>query len=330
MSSANRYAYVPRIDISPLYGGDMDAKISVAKQIDKACRGVGFFLAANHGIDVKAALDEAARFHKRITDEEKMTLAIRAYNKKNVKQIRNGYSLPREDTKLQQNFCFLNPEFTEDHPAIRDNLPGHEVNVWPSETRHAGFRKFQEEYYRSVFDMSMAMLRAISLALGKEENYFEKYITSKGTLSSVVLIRYPFLENYPPVQVAKDGTKLGFGAHRDVSLLTVLLQSDVQNLQVETPDGYLDIPSSADCFIVNAGSYMDYLTSGYYTTPVHRVKFVNAERLSLPFFLNMDYQSKPQPFVPHDQKGELAKAPWQYGTYLEDELLALIESNGQT
>lgn len=330
MNKVTKYADVPIIDVSPLFSGEIEKKKQVASQIDEACRGSGFFFVKNHGIDLQSLLDVTSRFHATISDKERYELAIAAHNKDNAKQIRNGYSPPVQDKKPFENFCFLNPEFTVDHPAIKTGLAGHEVNVWPDESKYIGFREFQEAYYKSVFELSMKILQGFALALGKEESFFESHATASGTLSSVVLIRYPYLENYPPVQVASDGTKVSLGSHKDVSLITVLFQSNVQNLQVETGEGYLDIPASGDCFLVNAGSYMDYLTNGYYRTPVHRVKFANAERLSIPFFLNLNYESAIAPFVPHDLKMPSKNAPLKYGEYLQRDLRVLIQSVGQT
>ena len=330
MENHHSYANVPIIDISPLSTGDLNAKMEVAKQIDEACQDSGFFYAANHGLDLQGFVDVTTKFHQTITDEEKNQLSIAAYNADNVKQIRNGYSPPVKGKKPQENLCFLNPSFTEDHPAIKANLPGHEVNVWPDDSKHPGFREYQESYYRKVFDLSVNLLRGFALALGRSECFFDDHITKDGTLSSVVLIRYPYLANYPPVEVASDGTNLGFGSHKDVSLITVLFQSNVQNLQVETPEGYKDIPSSRDCFLVNVGSYMDYITNGYYKAPVHRVKFVNAERLSLPFFVNLDYDGEISPFIPHNEDVKSENTRLKYGQYLQQELLTLIDSNGQT
>lgn len=39
---------------------------------------------------------------------------------------------------------------------------------------------------------------------------------------------------------------------------------DVANLQVDTPDGYIDIESSDDKFLVNCGLYIEKITNGYY------------------------------------------------------------------
>ncbi|KAL5355071.1 hypothetical protein BJX96DRAFT_1623 [Aspergillus floccosus] len=325
-------ANVPRIDVSPLFGNDLEKKMEVAKAIDAASRDTGFFYAVGHGIDVARLSASTENFHMSITEEEKWQLAIRAYNKDHQKQIRSGYYLPIAGKKAVESFCYLNPSFDRDHPRIANETPLHEVNVWPDEAKHPGFRDFAETYYWDVFQLSHALLRGYALALGKEEDFFAKHFRREDTLSSVVLIRYPYLEDYPApaIKTADDGTKLSFEWHEDVSVITVLYQSDVQNLQVQTPQGWLDIEPDDTGYLVNCGSYMAHVTNNHYPAPIHRVKWVNAERQSLPFFVNLGYDDTVEPWDPANPEGRPAQEPLSYGEYLQGGLVGLIKKNGQT
>lgn len=331
MASAPK-ANVPKIDVSPLFGDNIEEKMKVARAIDAASRDTGFFYAVNHGIDVNRLSQKTKEFHMSITDQEKWDLAIRAYNKEHQDQIRAGYYLPIPNKKAVESFCYLNPNFKPNHPRIQSKTPTHEVNVWPDETKHPGFREFAEQYYWDVFELSTALLRGYALALGKEEDFFTRHFKKDDTLASVVLIRYPFLDPYPPaaIKTAADGTKLSFEWHEDVSLLTVLYQSNVPNLQVETPQGYLDIEADDTAYLVNCGSYMAHITNNYYPAPIHRVKWVNKERQSLPFFVNLGFYETVQPWDPRNPDGETNKKPISYGQYLHHGLLDLINKNGQT
>lgn len=96
------------------------------------------------------------------------------------------------------------------------------------------------------------------------------------------------------------------------------------------PDGFKDIPSSDDCFLVNAGGYMARITNNYYEAPIHRVKWVNAERLSLPFFVMLGFDSTIQPFVPHKPEEKSKMTPLSYGDYFYKARVDLVVSNGQT
>ncbi|AEW98054.1 MULTISPECIES: 2OG-Fe(II) oxygenase family protein [Streptomycetaceae] len=322
-------AHVPTIDISPLSGSDADAKSRVAREIHDACRGSGFFYASHHGVDVQLLQDVVNEFHRTMTDQEKYDLAIHAYNKANP-HIRNGYYMAVKGKKAVESFCYLNPAFTDDHPMIKAGTPLHEVNRWPDEERHPRFRSFCESYYRQMLRLSTVIMRGLALALGKPEHFFDAALAEADTLSSVSLIRYPYLEDYPPVKTGPDGTKLSFEDHLDVSMITVLFQTEVQNLQVETVDGWRDLPTSGEDFLVNCGTYLGHVTNDYFPAPNHRVKFVNAERLSLPFFLNAGHHAVIDPFVPEGAAEPVKNAPLPYGEYLQHGLRALIVKNGQT
>jgi len=325
----SRPAPVPIIDIAALADNDPAAEKDIARQIDAACRGSGFFYVANHGIDVQALQSVTTQFHQRISAAEKWELAINAYNPNNPRH-RNGYYMAVPGKKANESFCYLNSSFKEDHPMIKARLPTHEVNIWPDEDKHPGLRKFYEEYYWSVFNLSAVLLREFAIALGRTDSLFDPYFRMQDTLSAVSLIRYPYLEDYPPVKTGPDGVKLSFEHHQDVSLITVLYQTPVPNLQVEMAGEYFDIPTSADCLLVNCGTFMAHLTNNYYHAPVHRVKFINAERLSIPFFANLSYGAAIAPFVPHQTDAGGANTPLSYGEYLQHGLCRLIDANGQT
>nr|Q48739.1 RecName: Full=Isopenicillin N synthase; Short=IPNS [Lysobacter lactamgenus]CAA39983.1 isopenicillin N synthase [Lysobacter lactamgenus] len=325
----NRHADVPVIDISGLSGNDMDVKKDIAARIDRACRGSGFFYAANHGVDLAALQKFTTDWHMAMSPEEKWELAIRAYNPANPRN-RNGYYMAVEGKKANESFCYLNPSFDADHATIKAGLPSHEVNIWPDEARHPGMRRFYEAYFSDVFDVAAVILRGFAIALGREESFFERHFSMDDTLSAVSLIRYPFLENYPPLKLGPDGEKLSFEHHQDVSLITVLYQTAIPNLQVETAEGYLDIPVSDEHFLVNCGTYMAHITNGYYPAPVHRVKYINAERLSIPFFANLSHASAIDPFAPPPYAPARGNPTVSYGDYLQHGLLDLIRANGQT
>lgn len=96
---------VPTIDISPLFGTNVQEKLKVAEKIDRACKGSGFFFASNHGVDTLDDLVKTTRkFHQSLSEKEKWDLAIVAYNKDNTTQKRNGYYLPIEGKKAVESY----------------------------------------------------------------------------------------------------------------------------------------------------------------------------------------------------------------------------------
>jgi isopenicillin-N synthase len=63
---------------------------------------------------------------------------------------------------------------------------------------------------------------------------------------------------------------------------------------------------------------------------MHRVAFINAERLSIPFFAHFGYNSVIEPFTPHDPQGIRANELLPYSQYLQSGLHELIVTKGQT
>lgn len=324
----SQLAEVHTINMSPLSSGTQLAKRRVADEIDCACRNSGFFYVAGHGINVCRLQETVEQFHHRISSDEKRRIAIHAYNDTNP-HVRNGYYMAIPGKKAVESFCYLNPSFTPDHPRIVACTPMHEVNLWPDEAAHSGFRAYCEGYFSEMLQMSRILLRGFALALGHDESYFDAHVTPEDTLSAVSMIRYPRLEHYPPVKTGPDGQLLSFEDHRDVSIITVLFQTPVPNLQVETAAGWLDLPVSADNFLVNCGTFMDHLTHGYYSAPNHRVKFINAARLSVPFFVHAGHNSWMEPFHPRMECAGGHKTI-AYGEFLQQGLETLIVKNGQT
>lgn len=319
--------------MSPLFGSDLVAKKKVAKEIDAACRDTGFFFAKNHKIDcLKEFFDIVDHFHKNITDEERWKMAIAAYDPSHKDHLLTGYYLPIEGKKTVQSFYLQNPSFNPEHPLIKANSPLHEINIWPDEAKYPGFRKFIEGYYWKAFHFSSVLLRAFALAMGKEERFFDQFFKREDTMSSMRLIRYPFIDPYPPgaIKTAADGELLSFETHTDVSLLTVLYQPQVANLQVDTPEGYKNIPASDDCFLVNGGLFLQRISNDYYKAPLHRVRYVNAERLSLPFFVHLAWDSVIEGSSPDNPSAPPAYPTLSYGHFFQEERQVLIKKNGQT
>ena len=84
---------IPVINIEPLFGNDIEAKMNVARQIDEVCRVSGFFQIKNHGIStqsLEALTSKTFDFFKKLTTEQKMSMASKKLNSSNSHLYR-GY-----------------------------------------------------------------------------------------------------------------------------------------------------------------------------------------------------------------------------------------------
>src|SRR6185312_16336069 len=69
---------LPVINVAPLLSRDADARVQTSREIERACRDLGFFYAIGHGVgaDTLAALDAASRRFFALPEARKMEIAM--------------------------------------------------------------------------------------------------------------------------------------------------------------------------------------------------------------------------------------------------------------
>lgn len=308
--------YIPTIDISALYGDNLEAKLEVGKQIDAVCRKSGFFQIKNHHIKYLDKLtSEALRFFHTLSIDQKMALAAKKFNPHNSHTYR-GYFPAKVNGK--EGFDIGNPNLNEEHEVVKENLPMNEISVWPDESLIPKFREFFTQYYADVTDLARVLLRGFAIAAGKEEHFFDDKLKHHDCMSTVRLNYYPFLEDIEAVEIAPDGTRLGCETHRDGSLITILFQP-IEGLQVEDDEvGWIDVEPSYTNFVINTGGCMSRWTNNVYQAANHRVKFINAERVSVPYFTEPHYNCVVESFTPHKPDEKPLHEPIKYGVYIAE------------
>lgn len=304
------------IDIDALFGSDLIQKLQVSKKIDNICRKHGFFQITNHRIDnIKSLSGQALRFFKTLTQEQKMELASNRFNHTSSNKYR-GYFPSTINGK--EGFDIGNPFLNPDQ--IKVDHMFNELSVWPSEELLPNFKNYFQKFYTEMVYLTQVLLRGFALAAGKEENFFQDKIKIDDTMSTLRLNFYPFLDNIDAVEIAEDGTRLGCETHQDGSLLTILYQP-IEGLQVEDDtNGWIDVPPSDSNFVINTGKLMSRWTNGVFKAANHRVKFVNKERVSVPFFAEPYFDCSIESFTPKNSDILIEYQNIIYGNYL-------VESN---
>ena len=306
---------IQTIDIGPLFTSDITAKLNVARQIDAVCRGTGFFVISNHGIDnLDGLTQEAFRFFKGQTTEQKLKLAPNKWNPANKNTYR-GYFPSSVNGK--EGLDIGNPGFNSEHELVKKQYPMHDVLIWPDEDLLPGFRQYCENLFEKMTNLARAVLSGFALAAGKEETFFNDKVKTEDCLSTLRLNYYPFLDNIEAVEVSKDGTRLGCETHRDGSLITILYQP-IKGLQIENGDGWIDVQPSNANFVVNTGLCMNRWTNGVYQAANHRVKHVNVERISVPYFAEPRFDCVINSFTPQKPDEQSKYEPIKYGDYITE------------
>jgi isopenicillin N synthase-like dioxygenase len=153
-------------------------------------------------------------------------------------------------------------------------------NQWPAalpELRAAVIR-----WQAAAEQVLIRVLRALAVTLGQPADALEP-LYGNDPHYLVKLIRYPGVAAESDARHAA----LGVGAHKDSELLTLLLQDGQGGLQVETAQGWIDVPPRPGTFVINIGELLELASDGYLRATMHRVVAPPAgvDRLSAAFFL---------------------------------------------
>jgi len=285
---------LPVIDISPLRSSSLDERSSVADDLGKACREVGFFYAAGHGISdaTMHGVFEASRqfFDLDIAAKRGMAMS-RVGNNRGYVEFEHERLDPNAPPDRKETFN-IGLELQPDDPETTRPFRG--INAWPD---LPGFRQIMLDYYQACHRLGCLIHRGFSLDLGLPELFFEDKLDAP--IASLRLLRYP-------AAVDLASASPGAGEHTDYGNLTILAVDGVAGLQVQRRDGvWLDAPHIPGSFVCNIGDCLMRWSNDVYVSTPHRVTIPRQERYSIAFFLDPNPDA---PVVPVGLKaGEIAK-----------------------
>lgn len=155
---------IPLIDIGPSLSGSKAARESVAAQIGKACREIGFFQITNHGVSQQAQdgiLEQARRFFHELPLAKKKELHIdnsrlfRGWEPSDVSNVNpDDWNKTGKETKEAFNWGYepkLDPTGGDGKYVELDLVKYPDgANVWPSEQDLPGFFEKIREYHGQV------------------------------------------------------------------------------------------------------------------------------------------------------------------------------------
>jgi isopenicillin N synthase-like dioxygenase len=274
---------IPTIDVSALFGTNLIARDAVVQALGAAAEADGFALVVGHGIDFATCaggFDAGRRFFE-LPDAYKRSIREKRSNR--------GYQ-PMYDNLRADGQPSAQEGYTIGHPAPPTDpallaLPFHSTTPWPPLD---DFREPLEALYWALFGLGRRLLGALASHLGAPTDFFE------GAL--VDTYSHLRINHYPPQEIVAHVTDEGVFAHRDESLLTLLLQDENSGLQVGRGDVWIPVAPDPRAVVVNVGKMLRHWSGGRYNAALHRV--VNRsgrDRYSIPLFMHPGYHTVVDP-----------------------------------
>lgn len=268
---------LPVLDLSLLDQGP-DAAARFRDELRAATHDVGFFYLTGTGVSpaLEASLLAAAKDFFALPEADKLAIEnVTSPHFRGYTRVGGERTQGRVDWREQIDIGPEREAITDPDGPGYDRLIG--PNLWPA--AQPELKEVVTEWHDHLTGVARKLLRAWALALGAEEQYFDRHFGDPQTL--IKIVRYPGKDDPTPQQ--------GVGAHKDSGVLTLLwVEPGKGGLQVERDGEWVDAPPVSGAFVVNIGELLEYATQGYLRATNHRVispRFPD-ERISVPFFFN--------------------------------------------
>jgi isopenicillin N synthase-like dioxygenase len=268
---------VPQLDLRRFDAGP-EERGQFLTQLRTAAHDVGFFYLDGHGVDAQLLRDlmKTSQEFFALPAADKLAIEMvnsphfRGYNRVGAELTRG-----RPDWREQIDIGAERSAVPRNRgPPVWTRLRG--PNQWPAALPQ--LRGVVDRWQIASMQVLVRVLRAFALALGQPAEAFEP-LYGDDPHYLIKLIRYPGCDGAASGQ--------GVGAHKDSELITLLLQDHQGGLQVETPQGWIDVPPRAGTFVINIGELLELASDGYLRATMHRVVTppAGSERISAAFFL---------------------------------------------
>ena len=150
---------------------------------------------------------------------------------------------------------------------IGREFEGAHENRWPDKLDFEGaeFKLTMLGFFERCKEVHAVLMRGIALGMGLDANFFEDYVTTGDNTLRLL--------HYPPVAPGgfESGKRVRAGAHSDYGSVTLLFQDQRGGLQVERPEGWVDVQPIQGTIVVNAGDLLARWSNDLIRSTKHRV-----------------------------------------------------------
>ncbi len=306
----NKFEPITEINVSGLFESPAEERSDADSLIASALATDGAFVAT--GFPDSDHIDSVMAGLMRFFDlplENKMQCAVKAYETSNPNTYRGYYPLPEETGWTHfakgKEYFDIGPEPQMEHPDIPGGASFGEANVWPDEEDLSGWYSLVLGQLEGLRELTCVLIRAIARGLDLDPEPFAE--ASAGRNASIRLLHQPQRRgltqnksqgtsvtrdiNLPAdLETLSDGRKIVTGGHLDQNLLSVLWQSSVGGLQMQSRDGtWKEVFPKPGALSIHCGALLSYLTGETLVGTPHRVASDGAHKTAMGFFLEPDF-----------------------------------------
>ncbi len=270
---------IPVVDLADFLSGDPERKKVFVNKLGKAYEDVGFVAVKNHGIPDELIGDlykYVQQFFSLPADDKKKYEVPGLAGQRGYTSFGKEHAKGSDAPDLKEFFQF--GQTVEDNDPVKIEYPD---NVMVGEV--PAFSPTFRSAYQGFEKSGRALLQAIALYLGLEENYFEPHVHNGNSI--LRSIHYPPITHEPKSAIRAE-------QHEDINLITLLVGASADGLQILTKQNeWVGVTSLPEQIVVNVGDMLQRLTNNKLKSTTHRVvnpsrNMWHTSRFSIPFFLH--------------------------------------------
>jgi len=270
---------IPVVDLQDFLSGDAAKKQAFVNKLGKAYEDVGFVAVKNHGIPddlIRDLYKYVQQFYSLPSEEKKKYEVPGLAGQRGYTSFGKEHAKGSDAPDLKEFFQF--GQTVEDNDPIKSEYP---ENVAVKEL--PDFTPTFKKAYKAFETSGRALLRAIALYLGLDENYFESSVHNGNSILRAI--------HYPPI-TREPKSAIRAEQHEDINLITLLVGASADGLQILTKQNeWVGVTSLPEQIVVNVGDMLQRLTNNKLKSTTHRVvnpprELWNTSRYSIPFFLH--------------------------------------------
>lgn len=270
---------IPSFNLEDFISGDPKRKMAFVQAIGNAYQEIGFVALKGHFLCqelVQQLYKECQHF---------FDLPLKDKQKYEIEGIggQRGYTgFGKESAKGRsegdlKEFWHFGQELSEES-KYKEEYP---ENIEVEELSE--FNSVGQEVYQKLEKTGIYVLRALSLFIGLDEFYFDRFIQEGNSILRPI--------HYPPI-TAEPKEAVRAAAHTDINLITLLMGAQGKGLQVQNLNGeWIDAIAQPDELMINVGDMLSRHTNNKLKSTVHQVtnpprELWNTSRYSVPFFMH--------------------------------------------
>ena len=270
---------IPNVNLLDFLSNDPKIKQKFVDEIGQAYETIGFVALKGHFLEdplVDKLYSEIKKFFDLSTAQKQRYEVPEIGGQRGYVSFGKESAKGRKEGDLKEFWHF--GQYVQDNPELEAEYP---KNLVVSELDE--FNTVGKEAYKMLEKTATYVLRALSLHLGLDEFYFDKYVHNGNSILRPI--------HYPPIKEEPKNAERA-AAHGDINLITLLMGAQGKGLQVQNLEGeWIDAIANPDELMINVGDMLSRHTNNKLKSTIHRVvnpprELWGSSRYSIPFFLH--------------------------------------------